>query len=70
MKYTELKSFIRRARSKSLSTDWETPLFDEAGYNRIVKNMDRDLDRMWALVGGRPEETAKATKRRAPKKVA
>ena len=60
MKYVELKSFIRRARNKSMSADWDTPLFDDSAYNRIVKNFDRDFDRMWALVGGRPEETASA----------
>lgn len=56
MKYSELKSFIRRALNQKTYSDGETPLFDEAGYNRIVKNMDRDINRMWTLVGGRPEE--------------
>jgi hypothetical protein len=68
MKYI-LKSFITRFTKKTASTG-DNPLFDEAGYNRIVKNLDRDLDRLWALVGGRPEETASTPKRRAPKKKA
>lgn len=50
MKYTELKSFIRRVLSRNKQEAYPI-LFDETAWAKLQRDFDRDLKKAWELAG-------------------
>lgn len=50
MKYTELKSFIRRALNGN-TREQHPILFDETAWAKLQRDFDRDLKKAWEIAG-------------------